>query len=756
MAQRSDGIGALPAANDVQRALLARETGSYVMTPAGPVPADAGPTEAQTLNFLGAMTGVGGYADMLGQYPQMPAEDVTVSEMLQGPPGPSLAENLREGEYLDASLQALGAIPLVGAAAKGARGTRGIRAYQGGPTAHNKYSDEFLGTGEGAQVYGSGHYFAEAEDTAKNYRELLARRQPPDPENNAAQDYIDAYWDPETTDKDAFEEEFMGDIVGKEHHVRNRTMTYELRDGSFLQYDMNTNDFRSVGPKKGYMYEVMIDADPEELMDWDKKIIDQSDYVQQKLSDAGLLDYGALQRYKNLLKKQRDLDEIRSKTGGVFTEAQGDRYMQLHDKLQDIMTEDLNNPNFPVKITSTGRRAYYSFGPELSGEGVQREITRRAEESGIKGIRYKDAYSRGKEEGTSNFVVFDPEIIEIARRYGIALPLAGAVVAGQMTPEEAVAAQAPKEMEDGGAVTKGIGALEASEDVDRVLGAMEFNELPDRIQVAAEEVAEKTGLDKRVIAANMMLGDLEFAADVAPFFGPFYQSENIDPSVARLVPGNIPMETAQGRMKGFYIPEQMSDNELRQLQSRAQLYAFSPREGYFPEAQMERDTVYAVGPDASPEVWAHEFRHRALSRGPRDMTPYSGLSDRAEARMERYQSYPPSQEGDNRLLDILYSNRPETYVSRSAAPYPQNALAAEAFFSGESPTGGPARTLLDTLVDAGMVNPNDLYPEFKDPTMFERMFGSEGPTRQDIKDRLREPENTARGRLAREKAKSNN
>ena len=126
-----------------------------------------------------------------------------------------------------------------------------------------------------------------------------------------------------------------------------------------------------------------------------------------------------------------------------------------------------------------------------------------------------------------------------------------------------------------------------------------------------------TTIDKRMIAANMLMGDLEFASDVAPFFGPFYQSENIDPSVARLVPGNIPMETAEGRMKGFYIPEQMSDNELRQLQSRAQLYAFSPRKGYFPEAQVERDTVYAVGPDASPEVWAHEFRHRTLSRGPR-------------------------------------------------------------------------------------------------------------------------------------------
>jgi len=486
MAQRSDGIGALPAANDVQRALLARETGNYVMTQAGPVPAaaaDAGPTEAQALNFLGAMTGAGGYADMLGQYPQMPAEDVTVSEMLQGPPGPSLAKNIREGQYLDATLQSLGGIPLFGAVARAGRGAKAakaaesvpppkIKAYQGGPTAHDKYSDEFLGSGEGAQVYGSGHYFAEAEDTAKSYRELLARRQPPDPENNAAQDYIDAYWDPETTDKDAFEEEFMGDIVGKEHHLRDRTMTYELRDGSFLQYDMNTNDFRSVGPKKGFMYEVEIDAAPEELMDWDKRLIDQSEYVQKKLGEAGLLDYKGFQRYKKAVEKTKALEEKLAKASDQGSKNYGSLVKKVtaaRNKLSQMLAENRSNVRYPVNFDSTGRRAYYGFGLELRGEGAQKEITRRAEEAGIKGIRYSDAYSRGKEQGTSNFVVFNPEIIEIARRYGIALPLAGAVVADQMTLEDAMAAQEPRSADQG---TGGIDALPEGQEVQRTMDQM--------------------------------------------------------------------------------------------------------------------------------------------------------------------------------------------------------------------------------------------------------------------------------------------
>jgi hypothetical protein len=50
---------------------------------------------------------------------------------------------------------------------------------------------------------------------------------------------------------------------------------------------------------------------------------------------------------------------------------------------------------------------------------------------GIKGIRYKDANSRGKEGGTSNYVVFDENLISIARKYGIAIPAAAAMLARQ-------------------------------------------------------------------------------------------------------------------------------------------------------------------------------------------------------------------------------------------------------------------------------------------------------------------------------------
>jgi hypothetical protein len=55
---------------------------------------------------------------------------------------------------------------------------------------------------------------------------------------------------------------------------------------------------------------------------------------------------------------------------------------------------------------------------------------------GIQGIQYLDQMSRGSGEGTKNFVLFDPKIAEITKKYG----LAGAAITGSalrtLVPQE--------------------------------------------------------------------------------------------------------------------------------------------------------------------------------------------------------------------------------------------------------------------------------------------------------------------------------
>jgi len=94
-------------------------------------PRDAEPilTPAQTANVGGGFADPLGMIDIFGGYPAFPSDEMSVEEMLVGPRSPSLMENLRQGEYLDAGLQAAGVIPIVGGLARSIRGAKaGIRA----------------------------------------------------------------------------------------------------------------------------------------------------------------------------------------------------------------------------------------------------------------------------------------------------------------------------------------------------------------------------------------------------------------------------------------------------------------------------------------------------------------------------------------------------------------------------------------------------------------------------------------------------
>lgn len=53
-------------------------------------------------------------------------------------------------------------------------GLLGLTAYHGSPYRFSKFDPTKIGTGEGAQAYGYGHYFAEAPEVAKGYRDKLS------------------------------------------------------------------------------------------------------------------------------------------------------------------------------------------------------------------------------------------------------------------------------------------------------------------------------------------------------------------------------------------------------------------------------------------------------------------------------------------------------------------------------------------------------------------------------------------------------
>ena len=199
-----------------------------------------------------------------------------------------------------------------------------------------------IGTGEGAQAYGYGLYFAEAEDVARGYRDQLTSHTLKDVQGPHA----------------AAVESFKNAGYSVDDAKSGLRSAYPDLSAEELDAALRTN--------YGGMYQVEIDASPDEFLDWDLPLSEQSDLVR-----------------KNLLKQPSDLK---------------------------------------------GKHLYYQSAPKATNPA---EASNALSGLGIKGIRYKDEFSRGKEGGTSNYVVFDENLISIARKYGIAIPAAAAMLARQ-------------------------------------------------------------------------------------------------------------------------------------------------------------------------------------------------------------------------------------------------------------------------------------------------------------------------------------
>lgn len=269
-------------------------------------------------------------------------------------------------------LAAIGGVPgakLGGRAAKEVAETaaeRGIIAYHGSPHSFNRFDMSKIGTGQGAQAYGRGGYFAEAEDVAKKYRDELTGAINANANRAIKQ---------------------TGDIDAAIARAKDRIDAYSKMDddraASLLQINKQELDQllrmkEGDDALKGSMYKVKINAENKDFLDWDKPIKDQastfSEYVKNYNALAGS-------------------DVIDPSMAG------GDFYNQMSRRL---LREGTPSSAVPTEISNF-----------LASQGV-------------KGIKYLDAGSRGAANKTSNFVVFDDALIDILKKYGIAIPaLAG-------------------------------------------------------------------------------------------------------------------------------------------------------------------------------------------------------------------------------------------------------------------------------------------------------------------------------------------
>lgn len=237
-----------------------------------------------------------------------------------------------------------------------------IRAFHGSPYDFDRFDASKIGTGEGAQAYGHGLYFAQNPAVAKEYKNsVVASPSYSSPEEIAA-DYLFVHGTPQ----DAMR-------VMRDHSK------WLIRHGKLPMYQQALkllNDGAPITPKEfphidapGRMYEVEIGYPEEALLDWDAPLGSQPQAVRDFYGSGGRRGYH----------------------GMIDGPGDGDRLW--HNRKLSI------GPNSAAK--------------ELFGYGIP-------------GVRYLDRGSRAAGDGTRNYVIFPgaEDQIRILRKFGLLAPVA--------------------------------------------------------------------------------------------------------------------------------------------------------------------------------------------------------------------------------------------------------------------------------------------------------------------------------------------
>lgn len=254
-------------------------------------------------------------------------------------------------------------------------------AWHGTPHEVDKFSTDNIGTGEGAQAYGWGLYFAGKREVAEWYKDKLstkfsyrgeetpmvhffdiAFRKVESGEltvNQAVSGMVASYL---TTATPSDVKSAKTELLNKFRARYNSSDVMEWVD-SIKRVDVN--GFQSLGN----LYEVDLAPKEDEYLLWDKPLSEQSEKVKKAL--------------------------------------------------QNVDRNIIDSANMQAKYPKA-RELYYEF-QNIDSTGIKSDkaTSEYLHSLGIRGIKYLDGSSRGKGDGNYNYVIFDEQDVSITGKFSI-------------------------------------------------------------------------------------------------------------------------------------------------------------------------------------------------------------------------------------------------------------------------------------------------------------------------------------------------
>lgn len=226
-------------------------------------------------------------------------------------------------------------------------------AYHGTPHKVDRFSLDKIGTGEGAQAYGWGLYFAQEETVARNYRDSLTGNY------KRTGGFANPWKAPRKFGS--------GWIVERNDGRGNAMFPSQKKALEFkVLKDLEIEQANDPTPL-GNLYTVTLDVNDEDLLDWDKPLSEQSEKIQKALSafnpqmtgssiymEVATKNLGADNPAKAAtgFMRQMKIPGIRFLDGNSRSQGQGSYNYVIFDESKIKITHENGNPVDPAVLLS--------------------------------------------------------------------------------------------------------------------------------------------------------------------------------------------------------------------------------------------------------------------------------------------------------------------------------------------------------------------------------------------------------------------
>ena len=297
-------------------------------------------------------------------------------------------------------------------------------AYHGTPHKFDRFSLDAIGTGEGAQAYGWGMYFAGKKSIAEYYRDAVSDQSWSTTVESTLTNRVEGM---DATSAKLIRKEIENNPTETAEYIYNESLDYAGINSEVMESNKDDvigaiTEAQSLS-KSGNIYEVEIPEDSE-LLDYDAPLNEQSDLVK-----------AAIRKEINRLQPEvdKELEEGKSEVNSNITDGDGKViYDNLTEDAAWELAESLDTDDWSIN-TSGGKEPSKNhqlftilnnlrddnttgneFYQELSDiKGSDKSTSEYLNSIGIKGLQYSDATSRNIVGGTKNYVIWDEQAVTI-------------------------------------------------------------------------------------------------------------------------------------------------------------------------------------------------------------------------------------------------------------------------------------------------------------------------------------------------------